>query len=53
MTRKDFELIARVIRELPWQTSREQVAERFAANLVVTNDSFNPARFIKAATENT
>lgn len=51
MTRKDFELIARVIRELPEQTDRNQVAERFAANLVITNDSFNPARFIAAATK--
>jgi len=49
MTRKDFELIARTIRELPLSAvSRRKVAVAFADELRSTNSNFDRDRFIKA-----
>lgn len=48
IARKDFELIAGIIRNLPPQATREQVAERFAEGLKPANANFNPSIFKKA-----
>lgn len=51
MTRKDFELIAEVIRELPPHVDvdyRRLIAKAFAAKLRATNDKFIPVKFLKA-----
>ncbi len=49
MTRKDFDLIARVVRE--WETdeaNRRRLAEIFVTKLRPTNALFNPSRFLEA-----
>jgi hypothetical protein len=59
MTRKDFELIARVLREAHSQLTAgsiaaiivESLAEDFAHDLAATNPRFDRARFLKAATK--
>lgn len=52
MTRKDFELIARTIRELPLDhiasEQRRLIAYSFAGHLAATNDQFDKDRFIAA-----
>jgi len=48
MTRRDFNLIADVIRQLPPQVSRDALARAFAAELPVTNPNFNRDRFLDA-----
>lgn len=49
MTKKDFQLIARILRDLPADLyGPEQVAERFAEELKRTNPRFDAARFLKA-----
>lgn len=50
MQRRDFELIARVIRALPShpETYRVYVAEKFADELATVNPSFDRERFLKA-----
>jgi hypothetical protein len=51
MTRKDFELIARVIKnsdEVADDMTREAIASIFTAELVATNPNFDRARFLKA-----
>ncbi len=48
MTRKDFELIARVVSNITNTTSRRGVAEAFASELSATNPRFNRARFLDA-----
>jgi hypothetical protein len=49
MTKQDFELIARVIRDRnPLTTDRRSLAEAFADELRQTNPRFNRARFIAA-----
>lgn len=57
MTRKDYELIAKTISEIPTfllaspvKTSRLVIARRFANQLVSTNPNFDRERFIAAAT---
>lgn len=53
MTRKDFELIAKVLRnadEVADQDTLEALADMFADALADTNPSFNRERFIAAAT---
>lgn len=50
MTKKDFELIARIIRSLP-SCVREMVANYFVAGLGQENPAFQPARFLKACKE--
>lgn len=47
MTRKDFQFIADVIRELP-ASMREEVAQKFARELPRTNGGFKPERFLRA-----
>ena len=51
MTRRDFELIARVLREsrdvLP-PALLEVIAERFASALVTANERFDWGRFVRA-----
>jgi len=47
MTRRDFELIADTIRELP-TTMRLRVALQFADNLRGTNPRFDRVRFLRA-----
>jgi hypothetical protein len=51
MSRKDFELIARTIREVASQIGAQNadvVAAQFAASLAQTNHGFKPDRFIAA-----
>jgi len=48
MTRRDFNLIAGVIRQLPPQVSRGTLARAFAAELPTTNPNFNRDRFLDA-----
>ena len=50
MTRKDFELIARVIKELRdfTGTNHSKVAYDFADALTTTNPLFNRKKFLKA-----
>lgn len=52
MTRKDFQLIARVIKESEGAViddlSRDGLAEMFADELASTNPAFDRARFLKA-----
>jgi hypothetical protein len=51
MTRKDFELIASVIRntdEVADSQTRDALAEMFADKLAGTNDRFNRETFLKA-----
>lgn len=53
MTRKDYELIARVLRnadEMIDEMALEALAENFADELAETNPRFDRARFISAAT---
>ena len=53
MTRKDYELIARVLRnsdEMIDEMALEALAENFADELADTNPGFDRARFISAAT---
>jgi hypothetical protein len=51
MTKKDFELIAKVIDALPQDTSRMYVALAFANALKATNPNFNEYLFVTAATK--
>lgn len=56
MTRKDFELIARVLKDTPryaeWRgivkDDRAELAEAFAAELAAGNPLFDRARFLAA-----
>jgi len=56
MTRKDFELIARIIaearRDYPSdqtaQTILNRLSEDFASQLATTNEAFQPERFLRA-----
>jgi len=48
MTRRDFNLIAGVIRQLPSPVSRDALARAFAAELPATNPNFNRGRFLDA-----
>jgi len=48
MTRRDFNLIAGVICQLPPLISRDALARAFAAELPATNPNFNRGRFIDA-----
>ena len=53
MTRKDFELIAKVLRnadEVADQDTLEALADMFADALADTNDSFNRGLFVAKAT---
>lgn len=51
MTRKDYELLARVIRHLDLtHMQRGYVADQFADALLRTNPRFNRERFFDAAT---
>lgn len=50
MTRKDYVLIAQIIREnATTATERRYWAQVFAAKLADTNPQFDPRRFIRAA----
>lgn len=51
MTRKDFEVIARIISRLPDEVTRDEVAWAFAGGLTSTNERFDVPRFVKAATQ--
>jgi len=48
MTRRDFNLIADVIRQLPPQVSRDALARAFAIALTTTNPAFDVVRFLDA-----
>jgi len=48
MIRRDFNLIAGVIRRLPAQVSRDTLARALAEALCVTNRNFNGDRFLAA-----
>lgn len=47
MIKKDFELIARIIRELP-TCVRGMVARYFVTGLQAENPAFNPKKFLAA-----
>lgn len=50
MSRKDFELIAGVIRSLNVnEEQRLEIANQFARRLSSTNAGFKPSRFVEAA----
>lgn len=49
MTKKDFELIARVIRRSNLSHGKSELAVRFANELQNTNPRFDRGRFIAAA----
>lgn len=48
MTRKDFELIASVLRRLPGKVNKGMVVDAFRQELVRTNSRFDSDRFTKA-----
>ncbi len=48
MTRKDFEIITRIISRLPDDMTRSEVAWAFAGGLTSTNARFDVPRFVKA-----
>ena len=53
MTKKDYELIARVVRELfmehaDWQRSGSQVANKLASELAQQNPRFDRTQFLTA-----
>jgi len=48
MTRRDFNLIAGVIRQLPSPVSRDTLSRALAEALCVTNRNFNGDRFLAA-----
>ena len=48
MTKKDYEMIARVIVVLPDNTTRHEVAARFADMLALANRMFDYNKFQKA-----
>lgn len=48
MTRKDFELIARVVSEMWDTTERQSIARAFAKELAHTNARFDRDRFLRA-----
>jgi hypothetical protein len=48
MTRKDFQLVADVIAQLPSKFDRTVLSVRFAEALANTNDRFDRERFIDA-----
>ncbi len=53
MSRKDFELIASIIRSMPThaaslRTARDSTARAFADGLRVSNPRFDSARFLRA-----
>lgn len=49
MTRRDFQLIARTIRNLPLAPERIAViADRFAASIAAEYPAFNRAKFLEA-----
>jgi hypothetical protein len=51
MTKKDFELIAKVIMQLPANPRKSQVAAHFADALIATNERFDMQRFVRASLE--
>ena len=48
MTRKDFEMIAKVVKTIDDDKTRNEVALNFGVLLRRTNDRFNLARFVTA-----
>lgn len=48
MTKKDFELIARIVAEIPDAGYRADTAIHFADALTKTNPRFNRSRFLSA-----
>lgn len=48
MQKRHFELIAKVIKELPTQTTKKEVALRMVDALTHTNINFKPTVFKKA-----
>mgnify|MGYP003152141621 CR=1 FL=1 len=48
MTRKDFELIARVISDSRFYLWQPQIAKAFADELATTNTRFDRERFLEA-----
>ena len=51
MTRKDFELIARVVQAIDDKDTRNATALNFANELKSVNPRFNATRFVSACTE--
>jgi|TARA_R100001082_G_C4242914_1_gene108126 pentose-5-phosphate-3-epimerase len=51
MTRKDFELIARVVKSIQDKDVRNATALNFATELRHVNPRFNTTRFVSACTE--
>ena len=50
MSRKDFELIARVIKNIEDENIRKETALNFANELQSVNPRFDVSRFVKACT---
>jgi len=48
MTKRDFELIASVVREISERGTRAQVAEAFCGRLLLLNYRFDRNRFLRA-----
>ena len=48
MSRKDFEMIARVIKTIEDENIRKETALNFANELQSVNPRFNVSRFVKA-----
>lgn len=48
MTRRHFELIARVVAQVDDAKARERLAWAFAHELAQTNDRFDCSRFVEA-----
>jgi len=51
MTRKDFELIARIVKTIDDKDIRNATALNFANELKSVNPRFNAMRFVSACTE--
>jgi pentose-5-phosphate-3-epimerase len=51
MTRKDFELIARVVKSIQDKDVRNATALNFATELKHVNPRFDTTRFVSACTE--
>lgn len=52
MTKKDFVLIAGVVKELSYGTQQQAIAEAFANRLALTNKQFNREKFLRACGAN-
>lgn len=52
LTKKEYETIAGIIRNLPNRTTKEEVIDRFIVTLDFDNPNFDKDKFIKACSNN-